>query len=114
MHMCITSLQRARPVISAPASALAPLAALGIPRLLRGLALVVLVAESLQCVVIVDIPTERVVDFGGGARATDAALGHVLASEPAPAENPLADPRPVRRQLLPAVRLPPIRLSHGD
>ena len=87
MHMCITSLQRARSIVPAPASALAPLAALGIPRLLRGLALVVLVAEPLQCVVIVDVPTERVVDFGGGARAPNAALGHVLASVPAPLEH---------------------------
>ena len=82
MHMCITSLQRAGPVIPAPSSALAPLAALGIPRLLRGLAFVVLVAEPHQHGVY--IPIEGMVSVGPLVDAPSPTRSHVLASPPGP------------------------------
>src|SRR5699024_4094840 len=103
----------ARPVVPALALALAPLRPLRIPRILRGLALVVGRTEPLKGVLVVNVPAERMVGIRPPSLAPVTRRRSVLASTAGPAPNTLADLRPVGRQLLPAVRLPPIRLSHG-
>src|SRR5699024_9922454 len=113
MHMCITSLQRARPVIPALALALAADRPASVPRLLRGLALVVGRTERLKGVLVVYVPAERMVGIRPPSLAPVTRRRSVLASTASPAPTTLADLRPVGRQLLPPVLLPPIRRSHG-
>src|SRR5699024_10392112 len=82
----------------------------GVPRLLRGLALVVGRTEPLKGVLVVNVPAERMVGIRPPSLAPVTRRRSVLASTAGPAPNTLADLRPVGRQLLPPVRLPPIRL----
>src|SRR5699024_12682838 len=101
MHMCITSLQRARPVIPALALALAADRPASVPRLLRGLALVVGRTEPRKGVLVVNVPAERMVGIRPPSLAPVTRRRSVLASTAGPAPNTLAGRSPCGRHVSP-------------